>query len=482
MNSIGDSPPSHALLTLVEDCLSPERLSEVCSSVIASIHPHTDGRKGKRIRLRLERLLGGVVSRFLGDVRAELTFVEAKDQPGSDERLCAALERNGSKQLEAIGRHGASMAAERKKVLDSRRNNASHDRTKLTRFWLASVGMHSGFAEALAHAIWRDKIEFEECRGTTPAISARLTEDLHDILWSPKRTVYESPGGGVTIIGARGRCRARLVATHIDAGVASAIASTRSLTCHRLVRWIVHAAAGQYESQFRDFRRIVIEGGFSGLAARLGIPGGRNVAQVHECLEMLQQIILPLPHGELGGLLTWSFQEESAGQRAILSVIVGDPLLPNYVVALPKRTQSQRRARKLVPVPGTLPPLVGRPNEHAAIVALEMLVLHELRIHASDLVEYGAVEIPYTRWREFAEEAGLPPGLLPRVQEAWLARPGFLVRLPNGYTLAPEYGFALESLVEAGEQEILGRRRQRRSRSAERRRQGRGSRGMASGF
>jgi len=251
------------------------------------------------------------------------------------------------------------------------------------------------------------------------------------------------------------------------------LSATRSLTAHRLIRWLVCAGYGQrYLTKMRDFRTLRIERGFTGLARALNLHSGKGADELRRALEVLQFAHLRLPHGEIGGLLTWSLDHPAHGRPSGLSIVLGDALLPDYVARLPKGGEEARRARMLVPIPNRLPPMVGRARDSAAQAALQLLVMTELRFNATDLVHRGAVEIPKQTWKRLADRAELPNQMLDGVIDRWLGRGSdgsAFLSSPScfSYTLAvPAYGPELRTLVEAGKAEIDGRHRAARRRKS----------------
>jgi hypothetical protein len=143
-------------------------------------------------------------------------------------------------------------------------------------------------------------------------------------------------------------------------------------------------------------------------------------------------------------------------------------LLPHFVHEIAGVGRDASDARRLVPVLRELPPMVGRPREHGALASLSMFVMRELRIHARELAETGAVEISPARWEALAREAGLPLVTLRLALERWIRdckrdkdgkledhddTPAFLhspAGRPNAYTLGATHAAELAFIVAAG--------------------------------
>jgi hypothetical protein len=311
-------------------------------------------------------------------------------------------------------------------------------------------------------------------RYKAPAISIRVMEATKAAFWDRKRRA-ERRGDTWVIVG-RGESAvgwfSDLLAPEAVSSIVEHLPSTTSLDCHRLVRFLIHEGFRGFERNVRDFRRVRIPGGLSGLARRLGIWGDKATSSLRFALEVLQHVKIPLPHGEANGLLTWTLRAAARGRPAELTIVIGDPLLAHYVVALPKTTRSQLEARRLVPIPERLPPLVGHQWTHASQSSLQWLVLAEFRHQARELVGYNSVRIPLERWRELAHDAGLPQDKVADVIEAWVSGDdSFLLREkadPWKFTLGYDHDSALRFLHDAGGKELLGAEYQARAKTKKR--------------
>lgn len=206
----------------------------------------------------------------------------------------------------------------------------------------------------------------------------------------------------------------------------------------------------------RDCRKLVIAGGFRGLARLLGFGGSKAASECRKALVVMQHAHLQLPHGEVGSLLTWEVQRASPGRAGELRIELSDVLLPGYVVTLPKVTASKRDARRLVPVPERLPPLVGHRSWHSSQALLQLDVLRELRLHVGDFGEGASPALTIDRWLELAEAVELPGAARRLVGDAWttgtVTEPAFLVHDVEGdcLRLAPAYEREAVMLEQAG--------------------------------
>lgn len=440
----------------------------------------------------LSRALGERLREMSMDLRlrSELAFKEGGD-PLREREGMLWLDARAADFLEDVGPYGRGLAAELRTRARVRWEQQLRNRSDPVREGASPISLFRlwydpdhdptqiPFVSILARVLWRDEVEPRLRQAKVPALSITVLESSHRALWSRDRHVEVREEGHV-VANQRGEVLAVLRATGacpvVPGEIASALSTTRSLIAHRLVRLLVKAGYEQfYVSRLRDYRKIVILGGYSALAHQLGLSGSKGEDQLRRALGALQHIHIHLPHGDLGGLLTWSYYPEAPTRRAVLSVVLGDALLPNYVVALSKRTAKARESRMLVPIPSHLPPMVGmRRNEYPAQATLQLLILAELRRNAATLVREGSVRITDKRRRELAIDAELPGSLLHRVIERWLVTrddgEAFLVSPEaDRYSLAePAYRRELLTIVEAGKKEINGRaiyehRRHRRS-------------------
>jgi len=159
--------------------------------------------------------------------------------------------------------------------------------------------------------------------------------------------------------------------------------------------------------------------------------------------------------------------------------VLGTMLLPHYIYELEENQggRTLRENKRLVPI-ASLPPFVGRANDHGAQATASMLLMRELRTRAAELYREGAVRITLDRWAALFHEAGAPSSIIGKVLERWtkdgddggafLAKPD-----KDAYTLADAYARERAFLLEAGKREADGSeagQRSVRSRTAKRRR------------
>ena len=244
------------------------------------------------------------------------------------------------------------------------------------------------------------------------------------------------------------------------------VESTRTLMAQRLLRFLVQAGVHSHlVSKHHERGLIEIGGGLGGLAKVLGVAGSKGT-QLRPILDGFMYLMLSLPHGKTESLLHWTLDPESPGQRARLRIILHDALLPNYVVGLDKNTAGQREARRLVPIPTVLPPLVGHVHSHFSQALLQLLLLDEMSAQAEELHKNQWVRIPWDRWMKMAKEAGVRTEKLQAVFYDWTdGEESFLKRQGDSdmFTLADAYATELNAILGGGRKSAWGRARQAKS-------------------
>jgi hypothetical protein len=213
--------------------------------------------------------------------------------------------------------------------------------------------------------------------------------------------------------------------------------------------------------------RVTVRGGWRGLAKEIGEGGGANAARRAELTaRALQAAWVRTPVGE-GGLLMVHHEHRGPGhpfEEVTITLNPKGPLAPFFAIR-----ELHGRSTKIIPIPlpELLPPMVGRYNEHGAIANLQWLVLRELGMKATQLVEYGGVAIPRKRWEELLTESGVPIPLLDELLKAWCdgdeknGVPAFITRADDMVNLATAYEKERLFLEDGGKLSLTGKRRGR---------------------
>ena len=230
-----------------------------------------------------------------------------------------------------------------------------------------------------------------------------------------------------------------------------------SLLGHKAIRHLVRTGHQQALARHPDPRLLTYEGGKDGFGEALGA-SKKEKGELGDILEAMHHVEFPLPGQEPTRLLIRSLFHAKGQRRARLELVLGTMLLPNYVHELQELGFKGPDVR-LVPLLDE-PPMIGRPNEHAAQATLSMLVVAHFRDNARALVEHEGVPLPPDLLRRMADKAGLPSAFnLQRMLDAWLAgddrRPPFLRRTALGlYTLGESYAADLAFILAGGQKEL----------------------------
>lgn len=246
----------------------------------------------------------------------------------------------------------------------------------------------------------------------------------------------------------------------------------RGLTLHKLLRFVMHRSHDQYvelgggDAALAQAIRVTVRGGWRGLAKEIGEGAGANAARRTELTaRALQAAWVRTSVGE-GGLLMVHHEHRSPGRPSEVTITLNEkgPFSPFFAVR-----ELHGRSTKIIPIPlpSLMPPMVGRYNEHGAIANLQWLVLRELGLKATQLVEYGGVAIPRKRWEELLTESGVPIPLLDELLKAWCDGDkknnvhAFITREGDMVNLAPAYEKERLFLEDGGKLSLTGKRRGR---------------------
>lgn len=232
-----------------------------------------------------------------------------------------------------------------------------------------------------------------------------------------------------------------------------------TVNAHRLLRWEIQTVTKQFVEGMVDARSLKVCGGYKELANLLGIGNNRRAA------EQLRDIIIwqaaPRyygPDGRYGNMLSFDYTPSGYKRPAILQLVLGNMMLPNYVYELLKMPESQVGDRRLIPIVD-MPPLIGRPNDQGAQPGYQIEILVEMRKRAKEFANNGCVQISKDRLSELAKNAGLSKQLFLKVIDRWIQdgndAPAFLKIVEDDhYALGNHYKQAQDFIVEAGRKEI----------------------------
>lgn len=394
--------------------------------------------------------------------------------------------------LEGLGPHG-QQSAQRLREKAAERWDAFQrgdlDDLGVLRLWDCPSGGAPRFVLALAEAVWVDIVAAARSPMAAPIVSAPpdtkaqpsvgfQVAEAYALVHAPgarlgergdERRLVGADGRLTTevvcpVVGRDGRAVAEIVCPEVEWEVVRAfvdrgIGRLGSLTAHRLLRWEVRVAYEQDRSGMREPSRIEIPGGWGEVAERAcGTRYGTTRDEVHDLVVAQGHMRFTSSSGVVGNLLTYT--DYTASGSNLITIGLGDMLLPRFVTRIEGRSTTADRARRLVPVLD-LPPLVGRGQEQGSQALLQWLVLVELRVRAAELAAGGAI-LDAGTWARLALAAGLPHRLLDRVRDAWVSgdaeAPAFLVHQgEDRYTLGPAHSLAQALLLQGAGRSAKGR-------------------------
>ena len=250
--------------------------------------------------------------------------------------------------------------------------------------------------------------------------------------------------------------------------LARGLAKLGSITGHKVLRWEVNEGHARYMRHEPEAGRLRVEGGWAALAHDvLELASNKARADVREIVLAQAHCRFALPNGSVGNLLSYSEPKgqgggAARGKRAVVTITLGDALLPTFVQTIESRSLAGRTARRLIPLLD-LPPLVGRPNEHGAQATLSMLLAAEFRDRVRELLDHEGVRLTLADFQGLAERAGLPRDAagLAAILDRW-TRDGTdgpaLLRVvgPDRYTLGGAHRAALDFMLAGGRLEQGG--------------------------
>lgn len=431
---------------------------------------HELGRSGAS-RGELEGEVHRLCSKLLEHVRSLLgASGEAAEGPGQmptfgegvpllDEALARTAERTGASGREFAKAIRAKAA---KRVASVREGQAPL--SDLYRLWLPAEpdAPFPVFLKGLARCAWHDIVRAHLLKPA--ALVLPVHEEVTRVHSRSFRTVERD---GQLCLSFDGDHAVQIMPSvefkTIDGLLARGLDLLGSVAGHRVLRWEVTEGHLRALRQEPDPRRLAIEGGWSALADDVGLPE-RERDNVRAIVVAQAHCYFNLPHGMGGNLLTYQESRAVGQRRGLVTLVLGDALLPSYVFAvreaLGNASQTARDSRRLVPLVG-LPPFVGRRNEHGQQATLSMLVTRELRLYAHELATAGGVCIPLERWAELAAQARVRPPTLGQLIDRWTCDgddgPAFLNRVEaDRFRLGEAYAPAHTFLVEAGQREATG--------------------------
>lgn len=329
----------------------------------------------------------------------------------------------------------------------------------------------------VANIVWLNKVKrrIESLQKKPPALTYVVHEQAHKPM--RKGTIYDQESK--KIIDYRGRELAIIedvknipsmdIETIQNILSPANIKVLSTINAHRLFRWEVQTVAKQFVENNTDARALKVIGGYQELAERINCGNSSRVADQLRDIIVWQAAPRFYGHdGRYGNMLSFDYSPSGKNRKAVLTLVMGNMMLPHYVFELMGMSKSNREDRRLIPIVD-MPPLIGRPNDQGAQASFQMEILVEIRRGAIELVNNGGVIITKERLRELAEKAGLSHKLYMRVIDRWVQdgtdAPAFLKLIEDDcYALGSNFKKAQDFIIQAGKKEIRGAQAGRLSR------------------
>lgn len=363
--------------------------------------------------------------------------------------------------LKSIGPRGRKEAVELSKKIKNLRPLS---------FWFCTPNQNEGVYYfhsvafiGLAAILWEDicKKSIEKHKNTVPALTKKIITTTIRPLMSKDLKIITNNNKIVECFENNGNllCSVACVDLNFMDLICKGIKYFPSITGQRLLRWQVNMGYQNWKTNCENPALICTQGGYRGIAQAIGSSPQKNpevIGQVRAILQAEAFCKFTFPDGSSGNLIVIrEIEKHKNGEPSKINIILGDVLLPNYGQFLAKG-----KARRLIPIPAELPPLIGSRNTHSAQGMLQLLILNEFSDQSQQLVEHGSVCIPIAKWEEFARQVHLPIKCLPDVIRGWTEgdahSTSFLVRQGDEYILASSFASVNDFFTYQGKQRVLG--------------------------
>lgn len=385
----------------------------------------------------------------------------------NDEELPFVLNELLAKLLESIGKKGAGLAAALRKRQDDYRANPN-PYTKWTPWirLLSSDGLPGPLAIFwLCQALWYDVVRPKIVRrSANPASLVRAVSSATVDLLAYRAPRSEHNGQeALSFPPVVGWSLAPSIEADLLSTVLKGVGDLSSEVAIDFLEWAITTAHRQYFDEVSDFRRIVVDRGWSGLGRELGSSSNKAADKVKSLVYAFAHLRYA-SRGWHGNLLSYSETKAAPGRKACVTITLGDLLLPGHTFTLKDAPGSvalqAREDRQLVPVLGRTA-VVGSPATYGAQRRMPWVLATVLRARAQELAREGSVLLTPNDRAELAVRAGAPQSssLLDKVWTAWeegddKASPLIVRAGGDRITLHESRKLALDFLKSAGETSI----------------------------
>jgi hypothetical protein len=262
-----------------------------------------------------------------------------------------------------------------------------------------------------------------------------------------------------------GRELARIYGSFDASLIENGLSLLGSVWAHKLFRWEVITGHEQALQKMPNPHIIHVEGGWTGLARKLGLDPGRPnlIKSLRAILHAQRSFQFKFPDGSEGNMLVLNERPATGRDRAYLRIELGAVLLPSFVHQIRRGSPD----RKLIPLLREPIPLHGRANEHGQQLTMSLQLVAEMRARAMELVEEGGVTLTHDAWTKLADRSGVKRSKVLDVQRTWLegneSAPPFLEANGERFSLSAAHSAEQAFLLEAGRTELAGAHAGRRS-------------------
>ena len=259
-----------------------------------------------------------------------------------------------------------------------------------------------------------------------PAVSRRVLDRVQGLQAATTRTAGMGPAvhfwGPSRIIATFDPGPAPVVDPAMVARVCGVVAKLGGVDADRLLRWLVVSGFDQVRAGNTDPRCLVVPGGWTELAQRVGAHGKRAVDTVRDLVHAFAMLRFQWDSVRCGNILTCDEPNGSGpGVRKVLRIVLGTALLPGFSKGVEPGAQSQWTARdkRIVPVLPQPALRVLLPRYHPAGLQLSWLIMRALTDDAKAVATSGGIPWRKSDWQNAAARAGLDPDRLWALVDSW---------------------------------------------------------------
>ena len=235
-----------------------------------------------------------------------------------------------------------------------------------------------------------------------------------------------------------------------------------STTSHRVFRHLVLSGHRQALNGAGDPRVLNFTGAYARIAEDLGLKSKVESDKIRDIIEAMHHYEIKIGNRRERVLMR-SYERGAGPKPAELQIILGFPLLPNYVQDLKDAFKNKLEAsiaKRLIPLVSE-PPLIGRERDHGPQFTFQMAVVNKMRLESDSIVRLGGLTLDKATLEQLANVAGLPLTLIDPVMDRWTQDgndgPKVLEQVDgNVYRLAEVQ--AWETMVSGANKEANGRR------------------------